>query len=179
VLARFLKRYPIPLSAAIDLLHDGPGTTQHIKRSELFKRGELSINDPSLAIRIGETVCGLRDSGFDFVKKIGFISALKDLCRIPIFDERRLVEKARRNRSRFTNQPTKKEFLAMIEDVYNFRSVARDRVPLAHLSEIQKNEANGKQKTRDQAIQKKEKNFVIDIFERVSAPIRRKATISE
>lgn len=131
ILNSFIEKYELPLSISVDLLHSGIGLGFEMSKVDAFRHGKLNIDDDRMAVRIGKIIKILKANGFEFVSKIGFIKTIKDLFLLEHFDESRLVESAIKNKTLFTNQPSVKNFMEMIERVYNFRRRAEDKEPLS------------------------------------------------
>jgi hypothetical protein len=73
---------------------------------------------------------------FHFYARGRFVQALLQVMRIEEFDVKRLYKQAQRYPSRFTNEPDTDSFVAMFENVYNYRM--QNKLPLVNHPERRK-----------------------------------------
>lgn len=112
----FAEQNRIPLTVAAGLL---VGHTTWGNVREAFQSGRFKVTDKEYAQRVADIyvpMCALSSA----IKNVRFLQACVACGRVEGFDERRLVENAKRCREKLTSYSTRDAYLEMIEDVYNF-----------------------------------------------------------
>lgn len=69
-------------------------------------------------------------SEFSFYKKVSFVKAINQCMRIKEMDFNRLLQGARKNPRRFTNEATTENFIQMFEVIYNWRR--QNKLPIVN-----------------------------------------------
>lgn len=122
VLRRFLKKYPIAVSAAVGLLHYGI-ITQSGSKMEMFREGEFIVSHFEKAERLMEEV--MLFSFFDGYLQPKFIQAIEMISAAGLVDIKELAEKAEKYQDRLERRVNPKEYLRNLEDIYNISARVR------------------------------------------------------
>ena len=69
-------------------------------------------------------------SEFSFYNKVSFVKAINQCMRIKEIDFNRLLQSARKNPRRFTNEATTENFIKMFEEIYNWRR--QNKLPIVN-----------------------------------------------
>ena len=69
-------------------------------------------------------------SDFSFYNKVSFVKAINQCVRIKEMDFNRLLQSARKNPRRFTNEATTENFIQMFEEIYNWRR--QNKLPIVN-----------------------------------------------
>ena len=69
-------------------------------------------------------------SEFSFYNKVSFVKAINQCMRIKEMDFNRLLQSARKNPRRFTNEATTENFIQMFEEIYNWRR--QNKLPIVN-----------------------------------------------
>jgi hypothetical protein len=119
ILHEFTKKFPYPIATMVILL-TAQNTKQILKD---FKKGEFKITQ-SLK-QVEDILIKLREfKEFDdrVFRHKTFVLTYFDLLTHPDFDHEILVHKCSIVPDRFVRKGTQKEYLRMIEDIYNYRN---------------------------------------------------------
>ena len=118
-LHQLTKKYPYPIATMVILL-TGENTKQALKE---FKSGDFVITQSLLEVE--GILMKLREfKEFDdrIFRHKTFVLTYFDLLTHPDFDHEVLVHKCSIIPDRFIKQGTQKEYLRMLEDIYNYRN---------------------------------------------------------
>lgn len=128
-LRAFCGRFDLPVTYALELLQGSGGST---RKNEL-RSGKMSYPDAEqevFAIKVAKIYKQLRDQGFQFLKSIVFVRALKECLRHPEFDTEIFWERLERQRWKLGRQPSKEDYLRSIQDIYNHHVPSEHRINL-------------------------------------------------
>jgi hypothetical protein len=113
----FASAYDIPLSAAFAML---AGKMSFRQVRDAFQSGEFAIGDRRWAHRVAGTHLRMTTLS-SALNSVRFLEACMAACRVPEFDEERLLRNAKQCRERLVPYSTRNAYLDMLEDIYNFR----------------------------------------------------------
>jgi len=125
----FRRQHKLPQGVAISLLAgESAGSGNAIRR---VKDGTFKIaTDLSHAELVADLVDFCRTVGIDCASRSAFVSALSLMARVPEFDPQIFKRRIAKAPSLVIKQTSKKDYMTVIEDVYNYGAKGR-RVPLA------------------------------------------------
>lgn len=125
----FQKHYGINQGAAISLMGgESAGSGNSQKR---LKQGTFVVSkDLAHATLIGELVSFCRSHGAACAGETGFVKALSAVARVPEFEPDVFRSRIKKMPSLLAKQTTSKNYLEIIEEVYNYGAKGR-RLPLA------------------------------------------------
>jgi hypothetical protein len=112
----FAERNRLPIGTAFALLS---GTTTFSNFQEEFRSGNFTVKDRKWA----DDVAGIYVPMVALAPEIRnarFIGACMAVCRVELFEPKRLLENARRCREKLVPYSTQEAYLNMLESVYNF-----------------------------------------------------------
>lgn len=125
----YQRRHGIPTAAAISLVA-GEGAASH-NANDKVKRGTFRASrDTSHADLVGELVDFCRAVGSSCAGQTSFVNALSSVCRVPEFEPAVFKQRVAKMPSLMAKQATGKNYLSIIEEVYNYGAKGK-RVPLA------------------------------------------------
>jgi hypothetical protein len=129
----FSEAFGLPLGSAFMLLS---GQSSLSKAANRVKEGTFTVKDKDRAAaeRVARvyTACARFDQK---VKNARFLAACMAVCRVPGFDEDRMVRHSQRCPELLLPFNTVEACLGMLERVYNHKVHARNAVPLKHEAE--------------------------------------------
>ena len=115
----FTKKYPYPITTLIILL-TGENTKQILKD---FRKGEFVISQSLLGVEaILLKIREYKEFDDKIFRHKTFVLTYFDLLTHPDFDHETMVHKVSVVPDRFIKQGTQKEYLRMLEDIYNYRN---------------------------------------------------------
>jgi len=125
----FQKRHGIGLGAAVSLMAgESAGSLNAVPKA---KRGTFRVSrDLSHANLIGELVDFCRATGASCAGETSFVNALSAVARVPEFEPLIFKKRVARMPSLLAKQATGKNYLTMIDEVYNYGAKGKG-VPLA------------------------------------------------
>jgi len=112
------------------------------KLIDRFKDGEFEVINADFALFV-EMVVLTAKRYVDFASNTQFVSALAKILLIDGIDHERLIKKIKKHSFLLKRQYTKKDYLDVIESVYNRQTA--DKVPISFLAEQHANKRSGKQ----------------------------------
>ena len=136
----FSEQHGIPIGMAFALLS---GTTTFSNCESQFVDGSFKIKDRPWADAVAgiySALCSMQPA----IKKSTFLEACMAVCRVEAFEPKRLLEGADGTRESLINYGTRDAFLAMLEELYNFRRNSKNRLPLKFLAVSAMRERNGR-----------------------------------
>lgn len=113
----FASTFRLPVGVAFAILS---GTTNFTNIIDTFKAGTFRVKDRSYAERVAALYAALFDLA-PHIKNTRLIEACMCVCRVDGFDASRLVSGARQCREKLISYSTRDGYLAMLEEIYNFR----------------------------------------------------------
>lgn len=119
ILDDFQKKTGIPLSACIHLFTIGQTNTTTLKE---LRDGEFKGGDQSLAKTVGDLILYCSDLRVPFSKKSAFVRALSQIVRSKVVDVDVLKKRIRQNIHLMMKKNYTEDYLAILSQVYNFRS---------------------------------------------------------
>lgn len=122
----FSDEHHLPIGTAFALLS---GTTSFGNCESQFIGGTFKVKDRKWADSVAGLYSAVTGLAPD-LKKQTFIEACMAVCRIADFDSRRLITGAEQCRGKLINYGTRDDFLAMLEEIYNFKRHGKNLVPL-------------------------------------------------
>lgn len=125
----FQKRHGVGLGAAVSLMAgESAGSLNAVSKA---KRGTFRVSkDLSHANLIGELVDFCRATGASCAGETSFVNALSAVARVPEFEPLVFKQRVAKMPSLIAKQATGKNYLTIIEEVYNYGAKGK-RVPLA------------------------------------------------
>jgi len=126
----YVKRYRVPLNAAIQLLSKG-GLGQSGSVNTAFRNGDLRLYGVAFAESIGATVTFCRQY-LSFAGKQCFIAALVRCAKVDGFDLEHFERKVASHAPKMDEQPNMGRYIEEIERIYNMKSQKKDRLSIAY-----------------------------------------------
>ena len=119
ILAGFLKRHPYPITTLIILL-----TGEHTKTvMNEFKRGNFKVSQSIESVEeLLSKITQFKEYSDKIYRHRTFVLSYIDTLTHPDFNHDVFVHKVSLVPSRFIKQETQKEYLRMVEDIYNYRN---------------------------------------------------------
>lgn len=129
-LLNFSDHYRLPLGVSAKLLL---GVTSRTTGTEEIRTGSFKVKASERAAKIAEVICTLKKL-VPWAYNSFFVDALDRATRLENFDIGQFVRRCESCPGILRLQPTTDEFLRMIEEIYNYRSAAANRLPVAFLA---------------------------------------------
>jgi hypothetical protein len=120
---KFLLKYKIPMNTALQLLSgeavsSGGGCRSSV---ESFKGGTFKVKDYLKASILATKIVAVGDF-YDGNKRQCFMSAIVFISRNPAFNFNKFLKKLAIQRTALVHCATHKQYIMLIEDIYNYRS---------------------------------------------------------
>lgn len=112
----FSERHGLPIGITFAILN---GTTTFGNVQSDFEDGTFKIKDRAWAESIAAIYGPITTLSAD-TRNAAFLTACMAVCRVPDFDQKRLLHNASRCRDKLVSYSTREAYLEMIEEVYNF-----------------------------------------------------------
>lgn len=132
----FKQRHGLTLGSAASLVYGesaGSGNAVATIKTGKFRAGDME--HANMVVKVTDL---LFESGIQFARSSGFVSALSHVLRIPEIDYNVLVHRATVNGHVLTKRGSSKEYLFEIEALYNYQAKGK-RFPVAfRAQEVQK-----------------------------------------
>lgn len=112
----FAQQYHMPVLIAFGILA-GNANGSNIRGSVID--GTYRIKDREYAHSVAGLYVEMTDIS-SALKNSRFLAACTAVCRVPGFEEKRLIQNAKRCREKLVSYSTREAYLSMLEDVYNF-----------------------------------------------------------
>ena len=115
----FTKKYPYPITTLVILL-TGENTKKALKD---FRKGDFEITQSLTSVEaILLKIREYKEFDDKIFRHKTFVLTYFDLLTHPDFDHEKMVHKVSIVPDRFIKQTTQKEYLRMLEDIYNYRN---------------------------------------------------------
>ena len=130
---KFMEDFPeLGISACECLLTQNVGGANNRKDENKnkvrdFQTGSLQIADLDFAYEAADKVMKIAPN-YDGYKRATFVRAISTLMTKPVFDVDYFIEKLSRYSSMFSHQQSVSEYIALIEEVYNYRKRDKDNL---------------------------------------------------
>jgi hypothetical protein len=102
-------------------------------RTTKIKGGEFSIKDRKHPLKVVDMILFCKQRGVSWANQKSFVQAISSILLVEQMDIERLKSKVANYTSLVKKQPSKDEYIRMLEEVYNFRN-GQDRIPLFFLA---------------------------------------------
>lgn len=122
----FKKKYKLGVRESMNLLA-GAKTSSNLE--QMFADGKFVCKDYKNAIRKAEMLTELKPYVY-FYKKRVFVNAMDILFNNRIYDHSRFVRKLKKRSAKLTEQGTKTDYLKVIEGIYNWNELKKNKVRL-------------------------------------------------
>ena len=99
------------------------------KHEQIFADGKFVCSDYQNAIMKAEMLTELKPY-VDFYKKREFVSAMNTLFKNKKYDHSKFVRKLKKRPSTLTEQAKTKDYLRLIEEIYNWNELVKNKVRL-------------------------------------------------
>jgi ParB/Sulfiredoxin domain len=132
-LRRFHNNSKIPVQECIHLLQSKKGLYGR-QRADVFKDGDLYIENPNFGLRVSDMVTHLTGLGIRFARHTNFIRALRFLMVLNDFNGDQLKHKVKTFPDLLTKQSNTESYIDNIEYVHNYNMKAELKKPLAYLA---------------------------------------------
>lgn len=119
---KFCDEWGIPIGAAFAMLG---GTIVFKNVEQKFHDGTFKIRSFDTATRVASffsDLCKLRKG----IKTQNLLTAIWACCHVDYFDENRIIQTVQRRPDQLYNAGTREQFLALLEDLYNFNRKTRE-----------------------------------------------------
>jgi hypothetical protein len=134
----FADRHGLPVGIAFGMLA-GTSSFNNVVRD--YKNGDFTIRDRGWAETVGAIYAHLAALA-PRCKNARLIEACMAVARVPGFDAARLIHGADSAREKIVPYATRDAYLTLLEELYNFNRVVRNRVPLKMDAEKAMHERN-------------------------------------
>jgi hypothetical protein len=128
----FCQETGIGISTAISLFSGY--TEMGPEAREKYKKGKFHINDKSKPYIIADIVFALKEVGKKWAHNSNFVKALHSLLYVKSFDPEIFKEKAEKYSFLIEKKRDIQEFMEMIEEVYNYKTPNKNKIPLVFLA---------------------------------------------
>jgi hypothetical protein len=126
-------RTGINLGACISMLAgDSASASNHQNR---IKDGTYQLGDPVHAAVVSDIVLHIKRVGIEWGAIDLLVQAISKVVWAEGFNPSVLKKRISSHRQMMQKQPSKKEYVALLDTIYNFGSKDRDRIPLAFLAD--------------------------------------------
>jgi hypothetical protein len=125
-LRRFIEQYEVPVTVALQLLGSGPGGSQ----LNAFRNGTFTAQGIGFAEKVGAFLQLLKPI-VPFYTDRGFVLALARVMRLKEFDPQRFLQKLEYQSTKLVKCANWEQYVALIEEIYNFKVRPSQLVPLA------------------------------------------------
>lgn len=122
----FKKKYRLGVRESLNLL-SGSGMTENPEK--MFANGEFVCKDYNNAIKKADMLV-LLEPYVKFYRKRNFVVAMVTLFDNKIYDHNRLIKKLKKRSSKLTEQSHKKDYLKILEEMYNWNELKKNKVRL-------------------------------------------------
>lgn len=144
----YCTRTGIPLSLAASMFYGNQAGSGNY--NDPFKAGTFKIKDRTQAQTVADIVAHMKNCGVDCYNAQLLVKAISRILYVKEFDVETFKMKVRSHTHMITRQANEKEYMNMIEAVYNRQN--KDKIPLAFLADTaakERNAANHEYKKRD------------------------------
>lgn len=126
-LRAFMEKWPyIPIRVAINLTASRSGNANDAVTA-VFKRGEYVCNSLDFAEEVAAAVFDFSE-WFKYFRQQSFIFAIAKCTRNPEYDHKRMMQKMKYLSVRLVRCSRMEEYLQILEDIYNHKVTAANRV---------------------------------------------------
>lgn len=134
---QFMNKTGIPRSDACEMFHGGIAGGKSFHTSKALRGCEFNIIDRVHPRQVGDIIIYLRDViGISWAARSNMVGAISRLCKLPEFRVDQFKAKAQTHRQLLVQQQSMKDYLVMIEALYNFNTSRKTkRLNLAFLVE--------------------------------------------
>lgn len=126
----FSNQHAIPIGIAFAML---AGTTTFGNIQDEFTRGEFKIKDRSWAEIVVATYCPLVQISPECKGNVLLLACMA-VARVEGFEPARLINGAKANPGLLKSYSIRDEFLIVLEELYNHKRIAKNRIPLKFLA---------------------------------------------
>ncbi len=125
-LANYIELQNMPLNVAVSLLMGG-GVSEGGRFVDQFKDGSFQVIHKEFAQTVANHLRSFSPL-FGKANSRNFISAIITLIKSQTYDHVKMMEKANKHKDRFVEKETRKEYLVMLEDIFNVNAQTRKRI---------------------------------------------------
>jgi hypothetical protein len=133
------RQFQLPVSNVLGLLNNAgvnmhrSGNTRPNNITLAFKTGDLEIDPHRLAdvqtiLEKANHVRLSHDYVRPFLQDRAFVAALLDIVQSDQYNEARMLDNLHRQLTRLVKCSNKTQYMRLLQDIYNFRSQAKNRV---------------------------------------------------
>lgn len=119
---QFADEWTLPIGTAFSML---AGTIVFKNVQDRFHEGRFKIRALDTATRVAQCfseLCKLRKG----IRHQNLLTAIWACCHVEYFDENRIIQTVQRRPDQLYNAGTRDQFLALLEDLYNFNRKTRE-----------------------------------------------------
>lgn len=125
----YIDRYPfITVSSALGIM----ASYQTMSTHHSFRRGDYVVNRPRFAEKVAQAIESLKPY-IDFYGQVKLQKAITNLMLNPSYEHSRFLAKMEYLSNRMTKCADTESYIELIEDIYNYNVIAKNRVHLKTL----------------------------------------------
>ena len=125
---KFQKKYKFNLQCTMNLLM-GNNSSQNGNVYEIFKAGLFKVTSLKQATKIAESVLEIGEYYLGY-KRRSFITAIQKSMSLKEYNHKYFLKKLKSQRTRMVDCTSWKQYLTLMEDIYNYRTMKEKRIRL-------------------------------------------------